>query len=103
VCGAVPARAKTLAGELAPFGITVKNILPGATEMARLALTVEAKASRSNKPIEAMAKQMKNSIPLGRFAKREEIAYAAGFLAFDQAAYITGINLSVDRGRTMNF
>jgi 3-oxoacyl-[acyl-carrier protein] reductase len=41
---------------------------------------------------------MKNSIPLGPFTKPEEIAYAAGFLASGQAAYITGINLSVDGG-----
>jgi 3-oxoacyl-[acyl-carrier protein] reductase len=102
VRGSVALWAKTLAGELAPFGITVNNILPGATETARLASIVDAEASRSNKPIEAIVEQMKNAIPLGRFAKPEEIAYAAGFLASDQAAYITGVNLPVDGGRTMS-
>jgi 3-oxoacyl-[acyl-carrier protein] reductase len=102
VRGSVALWAKTLARELAPFGITVNNILPGATETARLASIVEAEASRSNETIEAVVEQMKNSIPLGRFAKPEEIAYAAGFLASDQAAYITGINLPVDGGRTMS-
>lgn len=102
VRGSVALWAKTLARELAPFGITVNNILPGATETARLASIIEAEASRSNEPIEAVVEQMKNSIPLGRFAKPEEIAYAAGFLASDQAAYITGINLPVDGGRTMS-
>lgn len=76
----------------------MNNILPGATQTGTLALHVEAKARRSNKPIAAMVEQMKNSIPLGRFAKPEEIAYAAGSLASDQAAFITGINLPVDRG-----
>ena len=91
VRGSVALWAKTLARELAPFGITVNNILPGATETARLASIVEAEASRSNETIEAVVEQMKNSIPLGRFAKPEETAYAAGFLTSGQAAYITGI------------
>lgn len=90
--------ARTRAGGFAPFGTTVNNIFPGAIETARLALIIEAKAGRSNKPIEVMVEQMKNSIPLGCLAKPEEIAYAAGFLASDQAAYFTGIKLPVDGG-----
>jgi 3-oxoacyl-[acyl-carrier protein] reductase len=102
VRAAVASWAKTLARELAPFGITVNNILPGATETARLASIAEAEANRSNELIEAVVEHMKKSIPLGRFAKPEEIAYAAGFLASDHAAYITGVNLPVDGGRTMS-
>jgi 3-oxoacyl-[acyl-carrier protein] reductase len=100
--GAVASWAKTLAYELAPFGVTVNNILPGATETARLASILDAKARTSNISLEAAAEQMKKTIPLGRFAKPEEIAYAAGFLASDHAAYITGVNLPVDGGRTMS-
>jgi 3-oxoacyl-[acyl-carrier protein] reductase len=55
VRGAVALPAETLAGEVAPFGITVNKVLRGATETARLALIVEAKASRSSKLVEAMA------------------------------------------------
>ena len=43
---------------------------------------------------------MLNEIPMKRFAKPEEIAYAAVFLASDQAGYITGTNMVVDGGRT---
>jgi len=102
VRGAMANWAKTLAGELAPFGITVNNILPGATETARLRSIMEAKARSSNKSIDDVVEQTKRSIPLGRFGKPEEIAYAAGFLASDFASYITGINLPVDGGRTMS-
>jgi 3-oxoacyl-[acyl-carrier protein] reductase len=102
VRGAVANWAKTLAGELAPFGITVNNLLPGATETARLESLIEAKARSSNQPVEAVVEHIKNSIPLGRFGNPREIAYAAGFLASDRAAYITGINLPVDGGRTMS-
>ncbi len=102
VRGAVAAWAKTLAGELAPFGITVNNILPGATETARLASIVEAEARRSNEGVDAIAEKMKKAIPLRRFARPEEIAFAAAFLASDQAAYVTGVNLPVDGGRTMS-
>jgi 3-oxoacyl-[acyl-carrier protein] reductase len=102
VRGSMASWAKTLARELGRFGITVNNILPGATETARLASIIEAEASRSHEPIEEVVEHMKNAIPLGRFAKPEEIAYAAGFLASDEAAYITGVNLPVDGGRTMS-
>jgi 3-oxoacyl-[acyl-carrier protein] reductase len=87
VRGAGALLAKTLAGELAPFGITVNNILPGATETARLALIVEAKAS---------------SIPLGHFAKPEEIAYAAGFLASDKPPTSPASTCWSTGGRTMS-
>ena len=99
VRGAVANWAKTLAGELAPFGITVNNILPGATATARLATIIDSNAKKANKPAEEIIRDMKRAIPMGRFARPEEIAHAAGFLASGRAAYITGINLPVDGGR----
>lgn len=91
---------KTLATELAPFGITVNNILPGATDTARLTSIIESNAAKQGKSIDEIRQQMKRAIPMGRFAKPEEIAYAAGFLASDWGSYVTGINLPVDGGRT---
>ena len=98
--GAVASWAKTLAGELAPFGITVNNILPGATETARLTSIIDSNARKANKSTEEIAEQMKMTIPMRRFAKPEEIAYAAGFLASEWGAYVTGVSLPVDGGRT---
>ncbi len=98
--GAVANWSKTLATELAPFGITVNNILPGATDTARLTSIIESNAAKLDQSTEQICEQMKSAIPMGRFAKPEEIAYAAGFLASDWGGYVTGINLPVDGGRT---
>ncbi len=98
--GAVANWAKTMANELGPFGITVNNVLPGATETERLQQIVENKADKTNQPVENIATAMKNAVPLKRFAKPEEIGAAVAFLASPAAAYINGVNLPVDGGRT---
>jgi 3-oxoacyl-[acyl-carrier protein] reductase len=98
--GAVGNWAKTLANELGCYGITVNNILPGATATDRLKQIIEGKASKQGHSTSEVSEEMTAEIPLGRFAKPEETAYAAAFLASGYAAYITGINLPVDGGRT---
>jgi 3-oxoacyl-[acyl-carrier protein] reductase len=100
--GAVGNWSKTLANELGQYGITVNNILPGATATDRLTQIIEGKANKQHHSIEDVSKEMTDEIPLGRFAKPEETAYAAAFLASEFAAYITGINVPVDGGRTGN-
>lgn len=91
---------KTLAGEVAPFGITVNNVLPGATATERLSEIINNKSTKLGKSIEVVSEEMAHEIPMGRFAEAEEIANAVGFLASKAASYITGINLPVDGGRT---
>lgn len=93
---------KTLAGELAPSGITVNNVLPGATATDRLKQIIEGKAMKQNHDISEVEHEMLAEIPMNRFAGPEELAYAVCFLASPFAAYITGINLPVDGGRTPN-
>lgn len=92
--------AKTLASEVASFGITVNNVLPGATETERLSSIIENKAAKTGKSKEEVAAEMKAEVPAKRFGKPEEIAAAIGFLASPEAAYINGINVPVDGGRT---
>ena len=91
---------KTMAGELAEFGITMNNVLPGFTDTARLDQIIKIKAAGANTSEEKMAKIMKDYVPAKRFAKPEETANAVTFLASDSASYITGVNLPVDGGRT---
>ncbi len=98
--GAVASWSKTLATELAPLGITVNNILPGATATDRLKQIIEGKSVKQNESIDQVSDEMLAEIPMHRFAEPEEIANAACFLASSYAAYITGINLPVDGGRT---
>lgn len=98
--GAVANWAKTLSNELGVFGITVNNVLPGATETGRLQSIISNKAEKAGLKEEDVVHKMQSSIPVGRFAKPEEVAAAAAFLASPAAAYINGINLPVDGGRT---
>ncbi len=100
VRGAVANWAKTLASELAPFGITVNNVLPGATRTARLEQILADSAARTGSSVEDAELKMLAPIPAKRFAQPEEVGAAIAFLASPAASYITGINLPVDGGRT---
>lgn len=91
---------KTLSIELAQFGITVNNVLPGATKTQRLITLLEVKSKKTGHSIAELEKEMLAEIPLNRFAEANEVANAVAFLASPAAAYISGINIPVDGGRT---
>jgi 3-oxoacyl-[acyl-carrier protein] reductase len=80
---------KSLSNEVAPFGITVNNLLPGYTNTNRLEKLIE-KNPEVNK--------VKDTIPMKRFGTAAEFAAAAVFLASARASYITGQSLAVDGG-----
>ena len=100
VRGAVAQWSKTLANELGPFNITVNNVLPGATATGRLKAIISNKSKKTGSTEEEAAQAMMNEIPLRRFAEPEETANAICFLAGPSGAYINGVNLPVDGGRT---
>ena len=81
---------KSLAREVASRGITVNAVAPG---FIPTALT--------NDLSQGLKDSMMNLIPVGRWGKPEEVAYAVAFLASDEAAYISGQVLSVDGGMMM--
>lgn len=93
---------KTLSVELAPFGITVNNVLPGSTNTGRLHALIESRAERAGVSVDEMTQQIQADIPARRFASPEEVAAAVAFLCTPSAAYINGINLPVDGGKTGN-
>lgn len=98
--GAVGNWSKTLANELGQFGITVNNVLPGATATDRLSEIIKDQSVKTGNSEEESANAMKSSVPAKRFAQPQELAYAVTFLASECASYINGINLPVDGGRT---
>ncbi|MCX8081558.1 MAG: SDR family oxidoreductase [Bacteroidia bacterium] len=98
--GAMANWSKTLANELGIYGITVNNVLPGATRTERLESLIEKKSHQHQMNKEEVEKEMMEEIPMKRFARPEEVAAAVLFLASPLASYINGINLPVDGGRT---
>lgn len=102
VRAAVAAWAKTLAAELGAFGITVNNVLPGYTRTRRLDQIIGERMRNAGKLRDEIEQTMLASVPAGRFAEPAEIAAAVLFLASPAAAFINGVNLPVDGGRTLS-
>ena len=96
---AVIGLARTLANEVAPFGVTVNNLLPGYTrtdriqELARAAGGGKAGASGTD-----IVSKWEKEIPMGRLGEPREFAALAAFLASERASYITGSSIAVDGG-----
>lgn len=99
VRGAMANWSKTLANEIAMYGITVNNVLPGYTLTSRLEGLINKKSESREVPQNIIENEMLSTIPAARFADPEEVANAVAFLATPAAAYINGINLPVDGGR----
>ena len=98
--GAVSSWAKTMANVLGRYGITVNNVLPGSTGTRQLFSFVKDRVEMTGKSEQEIMGDMESLIPIGRLAKPEEIGCAVAFIASPAAAYINGINLPVDGGKT---
>src|SRR5437764_8650721 len=95
---AVTGFARTLANEVAPYGITVNNILPGYTRTDRVEELARS-ISASDGVSEAEARsRWEAQIPMGRLGEPREFAALAAFLASERASYITGTSITVDGG-----
>jgi 3-oxoacyl-[acyl-carrier protein] reductase len=97
---AVASWAKTWANEAGQWGITVNNVLPGFTRTGRLEEIIEKRAAANGLEQSEVEAQFKGQVPMRRFAEPAEVAAAVAFLASPAAAYINGVNLPVDGGRT---
>jgi glucose 1-dehydrogenase len=92
--GGLKMMTRNLSIELAPFGITINNIAPGAIE-------TPINTKLLNDPAELKA--LLSNIPLNRLGKPADVSSAVAFLASSDADYITGTTLVVDGGLTWNY
>jgi len=90
--------ARTLATEVASFGVTVNNLLPGFTRTERMVELSEVTAERDKITPEAALARFTAAVPMGRMGEPKEFAALAAFLASERASYITGQSMAVDGG-----
>jgi NAD(P)-dependent dehydrogenase (short-subunit alcohol dehydrogenase family) len=90
---AVRSFTRTFAAELAPSGIRVNAVSPGA-----IITPIHEKTGMNAEQLAAFSKQLRSRIPLGRFGEATEVAAAALFLASDDSSYMLGAELVVDGG-----
>ena len=91
---------KGLALELAPHKIRVNCINPVAAETA-FSVSISGAKNFEDKTYIEYRKRMAEGIPLGRMTTPEDVAYAALYLASDEASFLTGVSLDVDGGRAL--
>ena len=94
----VTVMAKTIATDLAPFGITVNNIAPGPIMTDRITEILSARAKSSGIAPEEQLERLAATIPVRRIGQPNEVGDLCAYLCSPQAGYITGQTIVVDGG-----
>ena len=92
---------RTTAAQYAPKTIRVNAVLPGLMKTPMVEQSAGLAQSYASGDVEAMWRARDAQVPMGHMGDAWDVAYAALFLASDEAKYITGIELVVDGGITL--
>ena len=98
VRAAVTGFARTLANEVAPFNVTVNNVMPGYTRTQRVTELAEKNASLRGTSADTERSVWEQQIPMGRLGEPREFGAMVAFLASERASYTTGASIPVDGG-----
>ncbi len=91
---------RALALDMAPYGVLVNSVSPGATDTPMLRSDVAEEARQRGLSFDEVKKEFEEQGVLTRWAQPEEVATGILFLATDEASYVTGADLRVDGGWT---
>ncbi len=95
---AIAGYTKSLANELAPFNITVNNLIHGPVEGDALSAVLEERSLADGRTLKQLEQEAAALVPMGRLGKPEEVADLAVYLCSERASYLTGANIVLDGG-----
>jgi len=98
---AVVALTRSLAQEVAEFGVNVNAVLPGDVDTAMKQWGLKLESAVTSQPYEDVVAAAVARIPLGRLATPEDVAHLVAFLASDEASFITGQAYNLTGGREL--
>jgi len=96
---------QSLASELAPYQVNVNAICPGLVDTERfghLASVLMPENLSADEQLAEYARRSEAAVPIGRLAEGADVAKMAAFLASDEAAYLSGVSITVSGGTVMD-
>jgi 3-oxoacyl-[acyl-carrier protein] reductase len=87
-----------MANELAPFNITVNNLIHGLVDGEALTAVLQERSEIEGLRPSQLLDQAASLVPMGRLGRPEEVADLAAYLCSDRASYLTGASIVLDGG-----